>query len=47
MILHEVSAKDIEDQGKKEGLIMMKQDGYLKVIDGTTTVEEVLRVAET
>ena len=47
MILHEVSAKEIEDEAKKEGLIMMKQDGYLKVLDGTTTIEEVLRVAET
>jgi len=24
----------------------MKQDGYLKVLDGITTIEEVLRVAE-
>ena len=24
----------------------MKQDGYLKVVDGVTTIEEVLRVAQ-
>lgn len=47
MILQEASAKEIEDQAKKEGLIVMKQDGYLKVLDGITTIEEVLRVAET
>lgn len=47
MILQQSSAKDIENQGKKEGIILMKQDGYLKVLDGITTIEEVLRVAET
>ncbi len=46
MILQEASAKDIEIQAKKEGLINMKQDGYLKVLQGVTTIEEVLRVAE-
>lgn len=46
MILQQVSAKDIENQAKKEGLIIMKQDGYLKAIEGITTIEEVLRVAE-
>jgi type IV pilus assembly protein PilB len=47
MIVSEVNAKDIEEKGKSEGLILMKQDGYLKVLDGFTTIEEVLRVAET
>lgn len=46
MILQHVGAKDIENQAKKEGLITMKQDGYLKVLEGITTIEEVLRVAE-
>lgn len=46
MILKQESAKAIEDQAKKEGLIIMKQDGYLKALDGITTIEEVLRVAE-
>ena len=46
MILQESSAKDIENQAKKEGLIIMKQDGYLKALNGITTMEEVLRVAE-
>jgi len=27
-------------------MTLMKQDGYLKVLEGITTVEEVLRVAE-
>lgn len=46
MILQQASAKDIENQAKKEGLIIMKQDGYLKSLEGITTIEEVLRVAE-
>ncbi|MDO8497079.1 MAG: GspE/PulE family protein [bacterium] len=46
MILQELSAREIEGQARKEGLIIMKQDGYLKVLEGVTTIEEVLRVAE-
>jgi len=46
MILQQTSAKDIEAQAIKEGLITMKQDGYLKVLDKITTIEEILRVAE-
>ncbi len=43
MILQEANAKDIEAQAKKEGLILMKQDGYLKVLEGETTIEEQLQ----
>ncbi len=46
MIISHQTAAEIEDQAKKQGLITMKQDGYLKALDGITTVEEVLRVAE-
>lgn len=46
MILQQASGKEIENVAKKDGLIMMKQDGYLKVLEGVTTIEEVLRVAE-
>lgn len=46
MILKQASSKDINDQAKKEGMITIKQDGYLKALDGLTTVEEILRVAE-
>jgi type IV pilus assembly protein PilB len=46
MILQQSSGKDIETQARKDGLITMKQDGYLKALDGMTTIEEVLRVAE-
>jgi type II secretory ATPase GspE/PulE/Tfp pilus assembly ATPase PilB-like protein len=46
LILAQASAKDIQQQALEEGMITMKQDGYWKVLDGITTVEEVLRVAE-
>jgi len=44
-----VEGKDeqkIEDEAILEGMITMKQDGYLKVLRGDTTMEEVLRVAQ-
>ncbi len=46
LVLQQSGAHEIEDAARKEGLVMMKQDGYLKALDGLTTVEEVLRVAE-
>lgn len=46
MILKEASAKEIQEQARTEGMIGMKQDGYLKSLEGVTTIEEILRVAE-
>lgn len=46
MILRQVNAKEILAAAKKEGLITMQQDGYLKALDGITTIEEVLQVSE-
>lgn len=46
MILKQVSSKEIETQAKLEGMITMQQDGYLKAIDGITTVEEIIRVSQ-
>ena len=45
-ILERAPASKIEAQAKEDGMISMKEDGYLKVIEGVTTLEEVLRVAE-
>jgi len=33
-------------EAKRQGMVTMKQDGILKVLDGITTIEQVLRVAE-
>jgi type IV pilus assembly protein PilB len=46
LIMGNSTAKEIKDQARAEGLITMKQDGYLKVLDKVTTIEEILRVAE-
>jgi type IV pilus assembly protein PilB len=46
LVLERASAAQIEEQAFSEGMITMKQDGYLKVIEGVTTIEEVLRVAQ-
>jgi len=47
LILERAPASRIEEQAVSEGMVLMKQDGYLKAIEGITTIEEVLRVAET
>jgi type IV pilus assembly protein PilB len=46
LILGRAAASDIEKEAREEGMITLKQDGYLKVLDGTTSIEEVLRVAQ-
>jgi type II secretory ATPase GspE/PulE/Tfp pilus assembly ATPase PilB-like protein len=46
LILERPAAETIEKQAIIEGMITMKQDGYLKALEGLTTIEEVLRVAE-
>lgn len=46
LILERASSADIEKQAILEGMITMKQDGYLKVLEGVTSFEEVLRVAQ-
>ncbi|MFN7160354.1 MAG: GspE/PulE family protein [Candidatus Gracilibacteria bacterium] len=45
LILTEASTKQILEKTKEEGMITMKQDGLLKVMQGMTTLEEVMRVA--
>jgi type II secretory ATPase GspE/PulE/Tfp pilus assembly ATPase PilB-like protein len=46
LILERSSASDINREARAEGMITLKQDGYLKVTEGITTVEEVIRVAQ-
>lgn len=46
LILERAPAQEIEKQAVEEGMITMKQDGYLKMVEGITTIEEVLRVAQ-
>jgi type II secretory ATPase GspE/PulE/Tfp pilus assembly ATPase PilB-like protein len=46
LVLERASSSEIEKQSIADGMITMKQDGYLKVLEGITTLEEVLRVAQ-
>ncbi|MBP9781410.1 Flp pilus assembly complex ATPase component TadA [Candidatus Woesebacteria bacterium] len=46
LIMSRKAASEMEKVSLKDGMLFMKQDGYLKVLDGVTTIEEVLRVAE-
>jgi type IV pilus assembly protein PilB len=46
LILESAPASKIQKQAMEEGMVLMKTDGYLKVLEGLTTIEEVLRVAE-
>ena len=46
MIFARASAEEIENQAVEEGMITLKQDGYLKALSGITTIEEVKRVAQ-
>ena len=46
IILREPSEAKIFEEAKRQGMITMKQDGIIKVLDGITSIEEVLRVAE-
>ncbi|MBX4198875.1 GspE/PulE family protein [Candidatus Parcubacteria bacterium] len=44
LILRGATQQDIEEQGKKEGMITMLEDGVFKAVQGITSIEEVLRV---
>lgn len=46
LILQHPDSATVEKQAVLEGMITMMQDGYLKVLKGITTLEEVLRVAK-
>ncbi|MBU0619055.1 GspE/PulE family protein [Patescibacteria group bacterium] len=47
LILERSPSSVIEKQAVEEGMILMKQDGYLKALEHLTTMEEVVRVAQT
>jgi len=46
LILEHAAANEIEKSAVEDGMVTMKQDGYLKVVEGLTTIDEVLRVAQ-
>ncbi len=44
LIMEHRSAGELERQAISEGMITMLQDGFMKALEGVTTIEEVLRV---
>ena len=44
MILKNAATADLREQAQKDGMRTLRQSGLMKVLEGTTTVEEVLRV---
>jgi len=46
LVIERSAALDIEKTAVSEGMVTLKQDGYLKAVEGTTTLEEVLRVGQ-
>lgn len=45
LILKRSTSSDIQAQAEREGMVTMRQDGFLKALSGETTVAEVNRVA--
>ncbi len=44
LILNRPAMSDIRDLAIQEGMVTMLQDGYLKLLDGTTSLEEIRRI---
>jgi len=44
MILKNAATAEIREQAQRDGMKTLRQAGLMKVIEGTTTVEEILRV---
>jgi type IV pilus assembly protein PilB len=44
MIVEHRSSQSIQEQAQTDGMILMIQDGFMKALEGETTIEEVLRV---
>jgi general secretion pathway protein E/type IV pilus assembly protein PilB len=44
MVVERVNASAIRNQALKEGMITLRQDGWRKVLQGKTTLDEVARV---
>ena len=46
MVSQRASAEEIEKKAREEGMLTMVEDGFVKVIQGATSVEEILRVTK-
>jgi len=46
IILEVPTIEKVAEEAKRQGMVTIKQDGILKVLEGVTTIEEVLRTTE-
>lgn len=46
LILKHAPTSQIQDKAVEEGMILMWQDGFIKAMQGRTTIEEILRVSK-
>ncbi len=44
MIVGRATSDDIQMQAVRSGMLTMQQDGFVKALQGKTTIEEILRV---
>ena len=45
LIIKRATSTEISNQAQREGMVTMRQDGYLKALDGRTSIAEINRVA--
>jgi general secretion pathway protein E len=45
LVMEQATAGDLEKEAKSNGMLTMVEDGYLKSLEGITTIEEVMRVS--
>jgi type IV pilus assembly protein PilB len=45
LIVARATSAEIQRKAVEQGMVTMRQDGYLKALAGVTTIEEVNRVA--
>jgi type IV pilus assembly protein PilB len=46
MINENATSKQIEDKARENGMLTMSEDGFVKAVQGTTSIEEILRVTK-
>lgn len=46
IIIKEAPTSEVEAQAKKDGMLTMLEDGFIKAVQGITSIEEILRVTK-
>lgn len=46
LVTHEATTEELETEARKTGMATMVEDGFLKMVQGTTSLEEVMRATK-